>query len=789
MTIADDMNFEKQRDRLLEITSDKMNAKNPTLIKTGTIATFVNITQHLQQDSKNFYSQLLRELNPALAQDTSSLLFHASVEEVDIGYAQGAILSIDIIVPEIDLRNTEMYEYTIQKGNRVVDTNGLIYTFDSTIKINLGAGNASAKNYSAQGVENLSVKRIQNPDNNSQMLYLINFAGLRQYQRTFQTVDIGTTTTNIELDVNKNKLQNLYVWLILPDQLNSSFYLDEDELAQRGPEDIGNHFNWTSLNIKNQKYTSSYNDHDIFLELQEDGAYLIPGDNIYGKSIPIGSKLIIETQSTEGMDGNISEGSMVIDSVISEFSVNGDSNSIQELMSLQAISLNGSGGGKGFDDNEIIREKILDKRVTKNSITSLKDYELFFKIENSKPFVTTKFFNSKTHVFVYNVLKYKNHVVKTNTMHVLNEDLEVNPFYPTTNYKNADLISPFYYKRTTDGWKSYAIDPKVKIKFRNEEFDDNKLTTLNYIEAYLMYDFDKQLTYIQLENMNEDYTYVFNSNINEMVLNKDNNFRVDAITTYLDGYCLLMEPLRNISMSIIKDDSTIVTFVSENSYYQLDLIQTHYLYQELDKYNTNNETVHVLNIPYVSKSFYDDIDYIEFYQLIKGFFKVKEHEHLFSFNTSVNQLFYNTISVEEEYTQYILEENSNGSSLTTENNIVIEFVINKNEYIIEGFSDLASFEYRIIRDILPLFIVKEGFHTRYYETEIENFLKNKYNNLIENVRLLYPGMFIIHDNNTIHGLMENDLVDGKITLMDIINFTPPYFYYNYDNISIDVKFK
>ena len=56
MSLATELQFDRQRDRLLEIISDKMNVKNPTLIKTGTIATFVNIVQHLQQDSKNFYS-------------------------------------------------------------------------------------------------------------------------------------------------------------------------------------------------------------------------------------------------------------------------------------------------------------------------------------------------------------------------------------------------------------------------------------------------------------------------------------------------------------------------------------------------------------------------------------------------------------------------------------------------------------------------------------------------------------------------------------------------------------
>jgi len=787
--ITESLTYEQQYDKILEIISDKMKVQNPALIKTGTIGTFANILLHLQQDAKNFYSQLLRELNPALAQDTTSLMFHAALEDAKIEYASSALLDINIIVPELLLKKSELYTYTIQKGTNVIDSNGLTYTFDSDIQIYLGNKTLSAKEYSSKdGVNNLSIKRIADPKNEREFIYLVNFPKLKQYKRIFSTHQI-LSDAPIIINTSKNKLKEINAWLVAPDQVQDGyFYLDERNLNRLDSSNIAKYYNWEPLNIKVQKYTSSYNDNDIFLKIEDETLSLTIGDGTYGKIIPNNSRIILEIYETEGINGNINESELLIEGVISELSTNSKIIG-SEITQLEAVSLNGSHGGKDFNSLEELREKVLNKRITRNTISSLKDYEIFFQMEGSTPFVSTKFFNSKTHIFIYNVLKADDKIIKTNTLNIKQDDLKVNPFYPETLYNNIDLISPFYFKQTVDGWKSFIINPRVQIKIINEELLNNKLIALNNIEAYICYDFENNETYIKLENINQDYTYVIQSNIHEMIFEQSNGFKVTVNSSYLDEFCLLIEPLNNITVNILKEDISVVSLISEGSFYQLEMIQKHFLYYNIDKYDTNNETIYVLNLPYINKEYYSTIDKIKLYEILKAYFKIKENEELFSFNTEANQLFFNTIDIQEKYLGYIVEENNNGITLTTENNILIDFVLNKQEFIQEGFKDLAEFEYIILNDIIPIYKSKEGFYTRYYETEIETYVKNKYPRLISNIKLVYPEMFIVNKNNVVHGLMEDDLIKGNINLLDIINFTPPYFYYNYDTIQLNIKFK
>jgi hypothetical protein len=74
----------------------------------------------------------------------------------------------------------------------------------------------------------------------------------------------------------------------------------------------------------------------------------------------------------------------------------------------------------------------------------------------------------------------------------------------------------------------------------------------------------------------------------------------------------------------------------------------------------------------------------------------------------------------------------------------------------------------------------EGFYIDFFETDLEKHLFNKFSPLIRNVKSVTPTMFRVNNSAVIYNLIQQNL-----EFNDILNFVPPYFYYDY-NIKLKI---
>ena len=105
-----------------------------------------------------------------------------------------------------------------------------------------------------------------------------------------------------------------------------------------------------------------------------------------------------------------------------------------------------------------------------------------------------------------------------------------------------------------------------------------------------------------------------------------------------------------------------------------------------------------------------------------------------------------------------------------------------DHFIASKYPEVADFEIAVKIAIIKFMKEQEGFMIDYYETDLEKTIYNLFSPLIRNIRVNKPTMFMVNDSSNIYaGIHDNE------SFVDVLNFVPPYFYYDYDNIKITIN--
>lgn len=78
----------------------------------------------------------------------------------------------------------------------------------------------------------------------------------------------------------------------------------------------------------------------------------------------------------------------------------------------------------------------------------------------------------------------------------------------------------------------------------------------------------------------------------------------------------------------------------------------------------------------------------------------------------------------------------------------------------------------------------ERFKIEFFESAIESFCLQNFS-IIKNIELINPKSLTSKKNTTMYYDMENDL-GTLLTIKDLVDFVPPYFHFDYDNMYIKI---
>jgi hypothetical protein len=317
------------------------------------------------------------------------------------------------------------------------------------------------------------------------------------------------------------------------------------------------------------------------------------------------------------------------------------------------------------------------------------------------------------------------------------------------------------------------------------------------------------------------------TNLFSFTLDYTNAYTYEVNTLFTDEYCIIKEPITSLKIEVYDAGGALESrMVSYEDIYQLNYKQTFYKYYQhdetaselvlqIDDTNlvdgyldnqlrnliidadeiidplTREEIPFILRLPYLEMTYFQK-DWTEMYQNLESFFQLKEAEGKIQFNTRVIQSFYDTITIPDKYSQEVFRVNNNFNKTNPQLNIAINIYLDKEAFHIDTtYSTYDDLVFSLKLDIIEFFKESQGFQIKYFESELEAYIYAKYNTnssgiqYLKNIEIISPKMFIVNDSDSIFYNIKNN---KDLTFDDLVNFIPPFFHFDLDNINLQIKF-
>jgi hypothetical protein len=303
--------------------------------------------------------------------------------------------------------------------------------------------------------------------------------------------------------------------------------------------------------------------------------------------------------------------------------------------------------------------------------------------------------------------------------------------------------------------------------------------------------------------------------ITETDMAHDLPFTVQIDQMFLDTYCILNKPLTNIKLVVLDSitGETLAVFNNiEGSFYQLIKKQTFYKYfqenpdstalipnQDIQAYLNNavgnamstltdlndslteNTDKYLLRLPFIDKEFYLEKTPQEMFNIMDTYFIANYTEELINYNTLISQAFHNTIDLPPKYYDSLFYRNTMPTLTSPKIQIDLTIMGDTDEFISSQYDDQTDFEIIVRIEIINFLKKKEGFLVEFFETDLENHLYNNFSPIIKNVSVRSPTLFQVNNSADIYYDIQT-----RLDFIDLLNFIPPYFYYDYNNLNLEI---
>ena len=816
--------IEITKNEFRNIIQDQLNITNPVLLKSGVLGVLADYLTNIKYDIANYYNSLFREMNPSLARDFNSMLFHSSLYDTQLQFAKAAVFDISIIIPEIAIKNVEFLEFSIPENFKFRDDNNIDFMIMDRIDIKQSETQVTAFMYTNTAKKQLLVTLAPDPTKPGKNIYLVHYNNVKQMSRSYKKIVVPSYTIGDTFKFNLNvsnyqNIKSITSWLNVHTNNNIQTVL----MDKYSPSEIINVFKVQKMTNKFFKFKSNRLSLDLFLNIFDTSVSFETGNGRIGKHLNTNDEILICIEETLGKKGNFNNLSFILPDV--QTTIHSKSGLVDlTKYPLNGVSIDGGKNGKNIQTVDAMKQEIFNKISYRKSLTSVNDFEIFFETNGIRPFIDNKFLNGRNFVYAYNVLETKiqnNSVVLDSYSINLDEStIAANPFYPVLHRYGKDLVSPFYYKfLNTNETEMYIVNPKIYIDLVADVMN----TSIDSLVFSLNYNFDtNKSSFVLDQGAIDNLSYHFETDDFSFTLDYANNFTWEVNSLFTDEFCIIKSPINTIKLKVKNQNDVIISrFANTTETYQLisaqyafkyyrknvaaaipqivDLsaISLGYLSNELrnilgqaDKIlhpYSNEETSVLLKLPFVEKTF-STLDFTTQYDILNDFFKIQEAKGLINFNTRVFQCFYNTLELDQKYNKAVYKKNANVSQ-NLNKKISINIYIDKNYFDISTtFKTLNELRLNLELDVINFFQTKRGFQMRYFESELENLIYTKYNTdsdypYIKNIDILEPSLFIVNDSDTIYYNIKDQL-----TFDELIDFCPPFFQFDLKDININITF-
>lgn len=755
---------------------NSLNTTDIQISKSGVIGFMLSLLGNMQYDIKQYYDALFNEAFPVLALDDENIFHHAETYGYKIQFATPAKLNgqMRLAVENLPVAGSYVYKKELIFQDVAVYINNMKYTLTAQYKIDIVRDNLSNYNYIANISSSDKANRIIAFTESQPFLPIVDLLQYKVETRTFQ-VPLYPFGTFYPITLNLNG-EDIYKIIVSVDELTSDVgFIDYDTSISKS----------YVLPTERVVFLKKTNGSTLVVEL---------GSGYNGKYIPR-SNVKISIYTTFGSPGNIG----TIDAVATEGFVheiaydqnnnvlyrNSNSASISSLMSF-SIS-NGESGSNALS-GEKLRSQLLKFIQSRDNLLSETDYrQIISGYFNKQEIMFKKSSLQENTINIYIPLfnRYL-YPVKSATIAMLIGDFTMNMVdnkyihYPETNINGVTYVSPFIYEFNQ---LSRGYDASI-LYIGNLIYPDNiQKVDQSYTQAppllYLNIEYNALDSSITLNVKSPNTLIHYNFEITAASLNilkRNMVFDLDDDTVVSYRYdSLFYNP---ILVTIDMFDNGI--FVYSLSFKNVHIVQKLQDVMTLYQYSSGGNNV-ILNIPVLEKSAFLNDEKFFIDQMVYKFSNTNiQNTRLVSDNPQIR--FLNTGFIPAVYNE-LLSVQKYDFPITLPFKVSLVLTFNKVEMFKQKLDILKQIE--IIRIAVSKFLLN-------YKTDTQlTFFRSEIIDLVHNFNFIRGVTIEVTDDNdniipsgAYSTIEQNDIIK-QFTKELLLNYNPPFFYWDINNIKID----
>lgn len=190
----------------------------------------------------------------------------------------------------------------------------------------------------------------------------------------------------------------------------------------------------------------------------------------------------------------------------------------------------------------------------------------------------------------------------------------------------------------------------------------------------------------------------------------------------------------------------------------------------------------VLRMPFIDSDYFYSKSASDIFEIMDKYFISDFLQDSINYNTQLTQCFHNTIDIPLKYHDHLFEEMSMPLLIKPEIKIDLDLFLDADAFIVSPFQTRHDFEIAAKINIITFLKNNEGFMIDYFETDLEKNLYNEFSPIIRNVKVNSPTLFRVNNSAVVYSGIQNNL-----PFKDSLDFIPPYFYYDYKNITLNIN--
>lgn len=369
-------------------------------------------------------------------------------------------------------------------------------------------------------------------------------------------------------------------------------------------------------------------------------------------------------------------------------------------------------------------------------------------------------------------------------------------FNPVFAVNDKEFISPFVYKfnEFMNWYDGYILKDNLIININDIYSEDQKNIDLPVFFFNVWYHYGKSITSVDLKSTSDISEYDFYLSIEEEGINDESLDEIDENTyryEFSDSDHGIFWDKISLKLEVFSSSGSFVIKLKTKQFYQIIDIK-----DQLKIINhTLDSSEKIIGIPVIDRDKYrEDSEY--YLDKIDNYLDDVSFSENRLITDNINFSFLNTYKISSKFLKHITTQKYDSFDIVLPLKLSVEMYVSR-ENIRKNNINIEDEREKIEEELIDLLQEKyTGTEITFYNTHIVDFIHD--NDFVKYVKVklkdsedttIDDGLEIREINDIINSINDDGSLSSVEKKETILEYTPPYFYWDFDNIEIEVIFE